>query len=71
MQQSTLAVGLAKIERKLPELTARVMAARSNGRDIGGEVSHDADVAELGRFVVTLRGQGGAQLRDCSVRAAP
>jgi cytochrome c peroxidase len=50
----TLTVGLSKVERKLPELTERLVMLRSERGALGGDVLDDADIAALGRFVVTL-----------------
>jgi len=50
----SLAVGFGKVERKLPQLSARLVAVRRDGRPLGREVLRDAEFAELGRFVVTL-----------------
>jgi cytochrome c peroxidase len=49
-----LGVGLRRIERALPQLTQRLVALRAAGRPLGREVLLDADLAELGRFAVTL-----------------
>jgi cytochrome c peroxidase len=53
-QFHSLAVGLDRIARKLPELTRRLVALRGDGGPLGREVLHDPDLAELGRFAVTL-----------------
>jgi len=53
-QFHSLAVGFSKVERKLPQLTARLVALRRDGRPLGRDVLMDADLAELGRFAVTL-----------------
>lgn len=53
-QFHSLAIGLDRIERKLPELTRRLVALRGDGGPLGREVLHDPDLAELGRFAVTL-----------------
>jgi len=50
----SLAVGLGKVLRKLPQLTARLVALRRDGRALGREVLMDAELAELGRFAVTV-----------------
>jgi cytochrome c peroxidase len=52
-QFHSLGVGLAKVERELPRLTARVAALHRDG-PLGRDVLNDPDLAELGRFVVTL-----------------
>ncbi|HZJ63347.1 MAG TPA: cytochrome c peroxidase [Kofleriaceae bacterium] len=50
----SLTVGFSKVERKLPELTKRLVTLRSERGAVGGDVLDDADIAALGRFVVTL-----------------
>lgn len=50
----SLAVGLSQIERKLPALTARLAQLHQDGRAFDREVLSDPDMAELGRFAVTL-----------------
>jgi cytochrome c peroxidase len=50
----SLAVGFSKVERKLPELTERLVALRRERGALGGDVLGDPDIAALGRFVVTL-----------------
>jgi len=53
-QFHSLVVGFSKVERKLPELTRRLLALRGNGGPLSRQILGDADIAELGRFVVTL-----------------
>lgn len=53
-QFHSLGVGLAKVERELPRLTTRVAALHRDGAPLGRDVLNDPDLAELGRFVVTL-----------------
>jgi cytochrome c peroxidase len=53
-QFHSLAVGFGKIERKLPQLTQRLVALHRDGRAFSQEVLADADIAELGRFAYTL-----------------
>ena len=53
-QFHSLAVGLRRIERKLPALTERLVQWRSEGRPVDHVLLNDADVAALGRFVFTL-----------------
>jgi cytochrome c peroxidase len=50
----SLAVGLGRVMRTLPQLTARLVALRRDGRPPGREVLLDRELAELGRFAVTL-----------------
>ncbi|WP_284616235.1 cytochrome-c peroxidase [Aquabacterium humicola] len=49
-----LGVGLRDVQRKLPQLAMRLTAAREAGNTPGHELLADADIAALGRFVVTL-----------------
>lgn len=53
-QFHSLAVGFSKVERKLPELTERLVAWRRGGRPLGREVLLNSDLAALGRFAITL-----------------
>ena len=53
-QFHSLAVGFRRIERELPQLTERLAALRCDGGPLGREVLLDRDLAELGRFAVTL-----------------
>ena len=49
----SLSVGLSQVERKLPALTQQLVALQQAHR-VDGAVLSDADMAELGRFVMTL-----------------
>jgi len=49
-----LGIGLKGIERRLPDLAARVSRMHADGRLQDHSVLADADIAALGRFVVTL-----------------
>ena len=53
-QFHSLAIGFDKVERKLPALTELLRALRGNGRPLGRDVLLDREMAELGRFAVTL-----------------
>lgn len=53
-QFHSLAVGLDRVARHLPQLTRRLVALRGDGGPLGREVLNDPDLAELGRFAVTL-----------------
>ena len=53
-QFHSLAIGFSKVERKLPQLTQRLVTLHRGGRQFGRDVLLDPDLAELGRFVVTL-----------------
>lgn len=50
----SIGVGQAKIARKLPQLVASVEASRRAGTRIDHLLLTEPDVAELGRFIVTL-----------------
>jgi cytochrome c peroxidase len=64
----SLAVGFSKVERRLPELTARLVALRRDEGPLGGGVLDDSDLAELGRFVVTLDPHDLAAFKTPSLR---
>lgn len=53
-QFHSLVVGFSKVERKLPQLTQRLVALHKDGQAFSQEVLMDADIAELGRFAFTL-----------------
>lgn len=53
-QFHSLVVGFGKVERKLPQLTQRLVALHRDGQAFSQEVLMDADIAELGRFAFTL-----------------
>jgi cytochrome c peroxidase len=42
------------VERKVPHLTERLVALHRDGRAFDRDILIDADIAELGRFAVTL-----------------
>ena len=67
-QFHSLAVGFSKVERKLPQLTRRLVGLRSEGRPLGRDVLNDADIAELGRFAVTLEPQDLAAFKTPGLR---
>jgi cytochrome c peroxidase len=50
----SLGIGMQRIAPMLPELTKRVVASRQSGISIDRVILSDRDIAELGRFVVTL-----------------
>ena len=50
----SLTVGFSKVERKLPALTSRLVGLRREGSGLAAEVLREADLAELGRFAITL-----------------
>ena len=67
-QFHSLAVGLDRIERKLPQLVGRLVALRGNGGPLGRDVLMDGDLAELGRFAVTLDPRDLAAFKTPSLR---
>jgi len=67
-QFHTVTVGLRKIERKLPELTQRLVKLRGADGAPGRGVLNDPDVAELGRFAVTLDPHDLAAFKTPSLR---
>jgi cytochrome c peroxidase len=64
----SLAVGFSQVERKLPELTERLVALRRTRGALGGDVLRDSDIAALGRFVVTLDPQDLGAFKTPSLR---
>jgi cytochrome c peroxidase len=63
-----LSVGLPRIAPRLPELTSRLVRARAGAGNVGEAVLSDEDVAELGRFAVTLQPGDIGKFRTPSVR---
>jgi cytochrome c peroxidase len=70
-QFHSLAVGFHKVERKLPQLTQRLVALHRDGGALGRGVLNDPDVAELGRFAVTLDPHDLAAFKTPSLRNVP
>ena len=64
----SLAVGLHRIERKLPELTQKLVQLHRDGRAFDHAVLTDTDMAELGRFAVTLNPADIAKFKTPSLR---
>jgi cytochrome c peroxidase len=64
----SLAVGLHRIERKLPDLTQKLVKLHQDGRAFDREVLSDADLAELGRFAVTLNPPDIAKFKTPGLR---
>ena len=64
----SLAVGLHRIERKLPELTQKLFQLHQDGRAFDHAVLTDADMAELGRFAVTLNPADIAKFKTPGLR---
>jgi cytochrome c peroxidase len=69
-QFHSLAVGFGKVERRLPQLTQRLAELRRDGGPLGRELLMDADMAELGRFAVTLDPHDLAAFKTPSLRNA-
>jgi cytochrome c peroxidase len=67
-QFHSLAVGLDRVERTLPQLTRRLVALRGDGGPLGREILNDPDLAELGRFAVTLDPKDLAAFKTPSLR---
>ena len=61
-------VGLLRIASKLVTLTTRVVAVRRSGSRIDSTILSEPDVAELGRFVVTLDPADIGKFRTPSLR---
>jgi cytochrome c peroxidase len=61
-------VGLERVREKLPELTTRLVAARRRGASVDQLILSDRDIAELGRFVVTLDPRDLGEFRTPSLR---
>jgi cytochrome c peroxidase len=66
-QFHSLAVGFAKVANRLPALTQRLVAMRRDG-PLGRGVLGDPDIAELGRFAVTLDPRDLAAFKTPSLR---
>lgn len=63
-----LSVGLPSIAQRLPELTTRLVRSRAQTGNLGQTVLSEGDIAELGRFVVTLQPRDIGKFRTPSVR---
>lgn len=63
-----LSVGWTRIARRLPELTARLVQARSQEVDLDQTILSEEDVAELGRFAQTLQARDIGKFRTPSLR---
>jgi cytochrome c peroxidase len=61
-------VGLPRSASKLPALTTRVVAERNAGARMDETILSDPDIAELGRFVVTLDPADIGKFRTPSLR---
>ncbi|WP_175884275.1 cytochrome c peroxidase [Burkholderia sp. BCC0044] len=67
-QFHTLHVGMSRIDGRLAELTQRVIQSRSHGDSIAALVLSNDDIAQLGRFVVTLAPDDIGKFRTPSLR---
>jgi cytochrome c peroxidase len=67
-QFHTLHVGMSHIESRLAELTQRVVSFRKRGDSVAAIVLSNDDIAQLGRFVVTLAPSDIGKFRTPSLR---
>lgn len=67
-QFHSLGVGFSKVARQLPRLTERLVALRRDGGPLGRDILRDAELAELGRFAVTLEPRDVAAFKTPSLR---
>jgi cytochrome c peroxidase len=67
-QFHSLNVGLARIAQRLPDISTRLAKARAAGRNLDHTVLSDEDIAELGRFAVTLNPADMGKFRTPSLR---
>ena len=63
-----LSVGMRRIESKLAGLTREAVERRGKGESLDRLIMENADIAELGRFVVTLNPQDIGKFRTPSLR---
>jgi cytochrome c peroxidase len=61
-------VGMPRVASKLAAITTRVVAVRSSGARIDATILSEPDIAELGRFVVTLDPADIGKFRTPSLR---
>lgn len=64
----SLNIGIQRLEARLAELTTRVVQARQRGASVDQAVLSEEDIAELGRFVVTLNPADIGKFRTPSLR---
>jgi cytochrome c peroxidase len=64
----SLSVGLKRIEQRLPEITTRLVKLRSEGSKLDDVILSEEDLAELGRFAVTLKPADIGKFRTPSLR---
>ncbi|WP_410199212.1 cytochrome-c peroxidase [Burkholderia cenocepacia] len=67
-QFHTLHVGMSSIDGRLAELTQRVIQSRNHGDSVAALVLSNDDIAQLGRFVVTLTPDDIGKFRTPSLR---
>ncbi|EHP44242.1 cytochrome-c peroxidase [Cupriavidus basilensis OR16] len=67
-QFHSLHIGLDRIERRLAGITKEAVAARRDGRSVDATVLTDDDIAELGRFFITLDPADIGKFRTPSLR---
>ncbi len=67
-QFHSLGIGLHQIVQRLPALTTRLVQAREQGANLGQAVLSDEDLAQLGRFAVTLNPIDIGKFRTPSLR---
>ena len=63
-----LGVGISRISNDLPELTKRIVKLKEQNLSLDPTILHDAKLAELGRFVATLRPLDIGRFRTPSLR---
>ncbi|AKU24676.1 hypothetical protein ACZ75_04460 [Massilia sp. NR 4-1] len=64
----SLSVGLQRIAPQLPALTTRLVRLRAQSEKLGDHVLSEEDVAELGRFALTLKPADIGKFRTPSLR---
>jgi cytochrome c peroxidase len=67
-QFHALHVGLSSLDSRLGEIAQRAFAARRAGRPVSDIVLSDSEVAELGRFVISLEPTDIGTFRTPSLR---
>ncbi|KGV19652.1 cytochrome-c peroxidase [Burkholderia pseudomallei] len=67
-QFHTLHVGMSRIDGRLAELTQRVIKSRNHGDSVSALVLGNDEIAQLGRFVVTLSPDDIGKFRTPSLR---
>ncbi len=64
----SLSVGTQAIEQRLVEITTKLVASRAGGKSLDQTITNDRDIAELGRFAVTLKPADIGKFRTPSLR---